>query len=54
MTDQKQVVIIAGPTASGKSGMAIEMAKEQGGVIINADSMQLYREMRVLSARPSE
>ena len=50
----KQVVLIAGPTASGKSALAIEMARAENGVIINADSMQIYRELRVLTARPSE
>ena len=48
-----RVVLIAGPTASGKSAMAIEMARAENGVIINADSMQIYRELRVVTARPS-
>lgn len=48
-----RAVLIAGPTASGKSAFAIELAKRLKGVIINADSMQLYREMRIVSARPS-
>lgn len=48
------VIIIAGPTASGKSRLAIEVAKAVGGVVINADSMQLYQGMTVLSAAPSE
>jgi tRNA dimethylallyltransferase len=47
------VVLIAGPTASGKSWAALELARSIGGVVINADSMQVYREVRVLSARPS-
>ena len=46
-------ILIAGPTASGKSQRAIELAAKHGGVIVNADSMQVYRELRVLSARPS-
>ena len=46
-------VLIAGPTASGKSGLAMALAKKLDGVIINADSMQVYRELRVLTARPS-
>jgi tRNA dimethylallyltransferase len=50
---QKSVVLIAGPTASGKSAFAIEAARQNNGVIINADSMQVYRELRILSARPS-
>jgi tRNA dimethylallyltransferase len=50
----ESVVIIAGPTASGKSALAIDVAKEFNGVIINADSMQVYRELDILSARPPE
>src|SRR5947209_11771054 len=46
------VVIIAGPTASGKSAMALELAAAFGGTIINADSQQIYRDLRILSARP--
>ena len=48
-----RVVLIAGPTASGKSAIAIAMARAENGVIINADSMQLYRELRFLTGRPS-
>ena len=50
---QKSAVLIAGPTASGKSKLALKLAREADGVIINADSMQVYREIRILSARPS-
>ena len=50
---EKHAVVIAGPTASGKSAFALEVAERRGGVIINADSMQVYRELRVLTARPS-
>lgn len=46
-------ILIAGPTASGKSKAAIALARTHGGVIVNADSMQVYRELRILSARPS-
>jgi tRNA dimethylallyltransferase len=46
-------VLIAGPTASGKSALAMALAERLGGVIVNADSMQVYRELRVLTARPS-
>jgi tRNA dimethylallyltransferase len=46
-------LIVAGPTASGKSALALDLAERLGGTIINADSMQLYRELRVLSARPT-
>jgi tRNA dimethylallyltransferase len=47
------VVLIAGPTASGKSRLAMEIAGARNGVIINADAMQVYRELRVITARPS-
>ncbi len=49
----KSAVLIAGPTASGKSALAIKIARERDGVIINADSMQVYSELRIVSARPS-
>jgi len=51
--DVKQAVLIAGPTASGKSALALALATEIGGVIINADSMQVYRDLRVITARPT-
>ena len=47
-------VLIAGPTASGKSAAALALAEALNGVVINADSMQVYREARILSARPSD
>jgi tRNA dimethylallyltransferase len=47
------VVLIAGPTASGKSAMALELADAQGRIILNADSMQLYKHVPLLTARPS-
>ena len=47
-------VLIAGPTASGKSSLALEVAERHGGVIVNADAIQVYANWRVLSARPSE
>jgi tRNA dimethylallyltransferase len=46
-------ILIAGPTASGKSALALDMARQHVGVIINADSMQVYRELRILTARPT-
>ena len=46
-------VLIAGPTASGKSALALDLAESFGGVVVNADSMQVYADLRVLSARPS-
>lgn len=49
----KGAILIAGPTASGKSGHALWLAEKLGGEIVNADSMQVYRELRVLTARPS-
>lgn len=47
------ITLLAGPTASGKSRLAMEMAARTGAVIVNADSQQLYADLRVLSARPS-
>src|ERR1700733_4981662 len=47
------VTLIAGPTASGKSTLALRLAKASGGEIVNADSMQVYADLRVLTARPS-
>jgi len=46
-------VLIAGPTASGKSALALEIAERQGGVIVNADALQVFDNWRILSARPS-
>lgn len=46
-------VLVAGPTASGKSALALALARRFDGVVINADSMQVYRELRVLTARPT-
>lgn len=48
-----EAVLIAGPTASGKSALAIQAAEALGGVVINADSMQVYRDLRIITARPS-
>jgi tRNA dimethylallyltransferase len=48
-----RAVLIAGPTASGKSALALALAEKIGGVIVNADSMQVYRDLRVITARPS-
>lgn len=49
----RKIIILTGPTASGKSGFALSLAQNSGGVIINADSQQMYRELRVLTARPT-
>jgi tRNA dimethylallyltransferase len=51
--NDSNAVLIAGPTASGKSALALELAQKTGGVVINADSMQVYRDLRILTARPS-
>ncbi|WP_198370521.1 tRNA (adenosine(37)-N6)-dimethylallyltransferase MiaA [Roseomonas rosulenta] len=51
--DQPPALLLAGPTASGKSALALAIAERFGGVVINADSMQVYRELRVLTARPT-
>ena len=50
----KRAVLIAGPTASGKSALALALAERLGGTIVNADSMQVYRDLRVITARPTE
>ncbi|MCA3278614.1 MAG: tRNA (adenosine(37)-N6)-dimethylallyltransferase MiaA [Roseomonas sp.] len=50
---QPLALFVVGPTASGKSALALEIAERLGGTIINADSMQLYRELRIITARPS-
>lgn len=52
--DRVPVLVIGGPTASGKSGLALELAARLGGTVINADSMQLYAGLRVLAAAPGE
>lgn len=52
--DDFDAILITGPTASGKSALAIALAKRHAGVVINADSMQVYDTLRVLTARPSE
>ncbi len=52
-TPASPVLTILGPTASGKSACALDVAEEFGGTVINADSMQLYRSLRLLTARPS-
>jgi tRNA dimethylallyltransferase len=47
------LALIAGPTASGKSALALALAERTGGVVINADSAQVYRDLRIVTARPS-
>jgi len=46
-------ILIAGPTASGKSALALGLAQAIGGTIVNADSMQVYRDLRIITARPA-
>jgi tRNA dimethylallyltransferase len=53
-SDPTKPVLIAGPTASGKSDLALEIATRSGGVIVNADALQVYENWRILSARPSK
>jgi len=52
MTEKPPLALIAGPTASGKSALALALAEKAGGTIINADSAQVYRDLRVVTARP--
>ena len=49
---KSKIILISGPTASGKSNFAIKLAKKINGEIVNADSMQVYKELKILSARP--
>ena len=51
--DRQRALIIAGPTCSGKAAMALALAQELDGVVINADSMQIYQDLHILTARPS-
>ncbi len=52
--DDIDAILITGPTASGKSALALELARRHGGAVVNADSMQVYDTLRLLTARPSE
>ncbi len=49
----RRAVLIAGPTTGGKSALALRLAEKLGGTIVNADSMQVYRDLRIITARPS-
>ncbi len=51
---KSKIILIAGPTSSGKSNFAIKLAKKINGEIINADSMQIYKELQILTARPKK
>ena len=50
---EPKIILIAGPTASGKSALALALAEKLGGTIINANSMQVYRDLRIITARPT-
>ena len=52
--DKTPIIIISGPTGVGKSNLALSLAKKINGVIINADSMQIYRELKIISSQPSD
>ena len=54
MDKKSKIILISGPTASGKSNFAISLAKKINGEIINADSMQVYKQFKILTARPSK
>jgi tRNA dimethylallyltransferase len=54
MDQQSKIILISGPTASGKSNFAIKIAKKINGEIINADSMQVYKQLKILTARPNK
>ena len=51
--NEPKIILIAGPTASGKSALALALAEKLGGVVVNADSMQVYRDLRIITARPT-
>ena len=51
-TPRKRVLLLAGPTASGKSALALDLARRWNGVVINADALQVYADLRILTARP--
>ena len=54
MDNKSKIILISGPTASGKSNFAIKIAKKVNGEIINADSMQVYKKIKILTARPNK
>ena len=54
MDKQSKIILISGPTASGKSNFAVKIAKKINGEIINADSMQVYKQLKILTARPNK
>jgi tRNA dimethylallyltransferase len=54
MDKQSKIILISGPTASGKSNFAIKIAKKVNGEVVNADSMQVYKQLKILTARPNK
>ena len=54
MDIRSKIILISGPTASGKTQFAIKLASQINGEIINADSMQVYKQLKILTARPSK
>ena len=54
MDYQSKIILVSGPTASGKSNFSIKIAKKINGEIINADSMQVYKQLKILTARPNK
>ena len=53
MTDKQPLLVVAGPTASGKTSLSIRLARALGGEVVSADSMQMYREMDIGTAKPT-
>ena len=53
MVRKPKIILLAGPTASGKSKLAISLSKKLNGEIVNADSMQVYKEFKILTSRPN-
>ena len=53
MAEKPKVIVICGPTASGKTGLSIELAKKINGEIISCDSMQIYKDMNIGTAKPT-
>ena len=51
---KSKIILVSGPTSSGKSNFAVELARKINGEIINADSMQVYKELNILTARPNK
>ena len=54
MCGHSKIILVSGPTASGKSDFAIKLAKKINGEVINADSMQVYKKLSILTARPNK